>query len=47
MFRFYADPKKTGWLGWFEDANGTAIAFVDLSRKVHFMFKILGEPQTK
>lgn len=36
MFRLYSNPQATGWLGWFEDADGTATAYVGLDRKVVF-----------
>lgn len=37
MFFAYRHPTKVGWLGWFEDANGTATAFVGLDGKVIFV----------
>ena len=40
MFRMYANPRATGWLGWFEDAAGQATAFVGLDRQVVFMFEL-------
>ena len=40
MFRMYSNPAATGWLGWFEDGNGTVTAFVGLDRKVLFMSEI-------
>ena len=40
MFKMYANPKETGWLGWFEGADGQATAFVGLDRKVVFMHEL-------
>jgi len=40
MFRMYSNPKATGWLGWFEDADGKATAFVSLDRRVTFMHEL-------
>lgn len=40
MFRKYSKPEKVGWLGWFEDADGNTIAFVDLKHHVTFMDEI-------
>ncbi len=40
MFKMYSNPKATGWLGWFENAEGTATAFVGLDRKVIFMSEL-------
>ena len=40
MFKMYSNPESTGWLGWFEDNNGKAVAFVGLDRKVKFMFEL-------
>lgn len=37
MFFAYRYPTKTGWLGWFEDADGNVTAFVDLNCHVVFM----------
>ena len=30
MLKLYENPKSVGWLGWFEDENGKALAFVTL-----------------
>jgi hypothetical protein len=30
MLKLYQNPKSVGWLGWFEDGNGNAIAYVTL-----------------
>ena len=30
MLYVYANPEATGWLGWFDDANGKALAYVTL-----------------
>ncbi len=40
MFRRYKCPDDAGWLGWFEDVKGNAIAWVGLDRVVVF-----AEPQ--
>ena len=40
MFRRYAIPDDVGWLGWFEDCDGTLIAMVGLDRKVLFAHEI-------
>lgn len=40
MFRMYHNPKATGWLGWFEDANGQCTAFVGLDRRIIFMHEL-------
>ena len=40
MFHMYSNPKATGWLGWFEDGEGNATAFVGLDRKVLFMHEV-------
>jgi len=40
MFKMYSNPKATGWLGWFEDANGQATAYVDLERRVLFAHEL-------
>ena len=40
MFRMYRNPETTKWLGWFENAEGKAIAFVRLDRKVVFVFEL-------
>ncbi len=40
MFYAYRHPTKVGWLGWFEDSNGNATAFVDLNNKVVFMHQL-------
>lgn len=37
MFNKYSNPQATGWLGWFEDNDGNATAFVSLDRRVVFM----------
>ncbi len=37
MFVAYRNPTKVGWLGWFEDEKGNAIAFVDLDLDVTFI----------
>ena len=37
MFTKYAKPEEVGWLGWFEDADGNATAFVDLHGHCVFM----------
>ena len=37
MFKTYRNPTKVGWLGWFEDADGNATAFVDLNLHVTFL----------
>lgn len=36
MFRKYSNPEAVGWLGWFEDGDGKATAFVGLDRHVVF-----------
>jgi len=30
MLKLYGNPKAVGWLGWFEDEAGKALAFVTL-----------------
>ena len=30
MLKLYSNPKSVGWLGWFEDIDGRALAFVTL-----------------
>ncbi len=30
MLKLYKNPKHVGWLGWFEDEGGNALAFVTL-----------------
>ena len=30
MLRLYQNPAAVGWLGWFEDADGMALAYVTL-----------------
>ena len=40
MFCHYRHPEATGWLGWFEDGNGNATAFVGIDRKVVFMYEL-------
>lgn len=40
MFKLYSNPKGVGWLGWFEDCEGNATAFVGLDRKVTFMWEL-------
>ena len=30
MLKLYKNPKSVGWMGWFEDKNGNALAFVTL-----------------
>jgi len=30
MLKLYKNPKNVGWMGWFEDKNGNALAFVTL-----------------
>ena len=30
MLKLYSSPQNVGWMGWFEDENGKAIAFVTL-----------------
>ncbi len=30
MLKLYNNPKSVGWMGWFEDNGGQAIAFVTL-----------------
>ena len=42
MFRMYSNPEATGWLGWFEDADGKATAYVALDRKVVFVTELDG-----
>lgn len=37
MFYAYRHPTNAGWLGWFADAKGMAIAFVDLDQRVTFL----------
>jgi hypothetical protein len=37
MFKEYRNPEATGWLGWFEDNDGNATAFVGLDKHVVFM----------
>jgi len=37
MFTKYSKPDQVGWLGWFEDADGNATAFVGLDKIVVFM----------
>ena len=41
MFKMYSNPMGAGWLGWIEDANGKATAFVGLDRKVKFMWELV------
>ena len=40
MFKRYKNPESVGWLGWFEDAEGKATAFVGLDRRVIFMHEL-------
>ena len=40
MFQMYSNPSATGWLGWFENADGNATAFVGLDRRVVFMWEL-------
>ena len=40
MFHKYSNPEATGWLGWFEDADGVATAYVGLDRKVLFVWEL-------
>ena len=40
MFHMCSNPEATGWLGWFDDADGKCMAFVGLDRKVQFMFEL-------
>ncbi len=44
MFKMYSNPEVTGWLGWFEDANGKATAYVGLNRKVKFAHELDNQP---
>ncbi len=37
MFFAYRHPTKVGWLGWFEDGEGNATAFVGLDNVVVFV----------
>jgi hypothetical protein len=30
MLKLYKNPKNAGWMGWFEDKDGKALAFVTL-----------------
>ena len=30
MLKLYKNPKSVGWLGWFENSAGKALAFVTL-----------------
>lgn len=30
MLKLYRNPKSVGWMGWFEDEDGKALAFVTL-----------------
>jgi len=30
MLKLYKNPESVGWLGWFEDETGKALAFVTL-----------------
>jgi hypothetical protein len=30
MLKLYGNPVAVGWMGWFEDASGTALAYVTL-----------------
>ncbi len=30
MLKLYKNPKSVGWMGWFEDGDGNALAFVTL-----------------
>lgn len=30
MLKLYKNPKNVGWLGWFEDMDGHALAYVTL-----------------
>ena len=45
MFHRYQNPEATGWLGWFEDADANATAFVGLDRRVVFMDDLDFEPR--
>ena len=36
IFKFYKEPKRTGWLGWIENKKGTCLAFVRLNGKIIF-----------
>lgn len=40
MFHMYSNPKRVGWLGWFENKNGDVTAWVGLDRKVFFVWGI-------
>jgi len=40
MFHWYSCPDDVGWLGWFEDADGSVTAFVGLDRKVLFRHEV-------
>ncbi len=40
MFKRYRIPDAVGWLGWFEDADGKAFAFLGLDGKMLFMYEI-------
>lgn len=35
-YKMYSNPQAVGWLGWCEDGDGKATAFVGLDRKVVF-----------
>lgn len=35
-FKAYQRPHKVGWLGWFEESDGTLVGFLGLDS--HFMF---------
>ena len=41
MFTAYRRPTETGWLGWFEDADGNATAFVTLNKRVVFLREVM------
>lgn len=40
MLHLYKNPYMTGWLGWFENTSGKALAFVTLSGQVVPMPKV-------
>lgn len=46
MFNRYSQPDAVGWLGWISDADGRAMAFVGLDRKVVFTTEIEGWDDT-
>ena len=36
ILKLYKKPKRTGWLGWIENAKGVCVGFVHLDGKMVF-----------